>query len=179
MFFFDPTCSGYLTNVREMSNPRFIIERDDVTTYIISSARRVYDDGPITTDLPSDFLSRHIGYAPPAFIENLVGPGVNNTDLESMVVLYSLLIMDILPPSGLRIPINRILYSHNGEDLMRHLVDTSTSSTKFIFVYIIDNKVLGYQQKMQGFDLARKLSSCVYISSKKTERRLGCSITIQ
>ncbi|CAG8178538.1 unnamed protein product [Penicillium nalgiovense] len=31
--------------------------------------------------------------------------------------------MDILPPSSLRISIKRILYSHNGEDLMRHLVD--------------------------------------------------------
>ncbi|CAI7599353.1 unnamed protein product [Penicillium viridicatum] len=122
---------------REMSNPQFIIEHDHVTTYIISSARCGYgdgpiDDGPITTDLLSGILSRRIGYAPPEFIENLVGPSVGNTDLECMVVLYSLLMMDILPRSGLRMSINRILYSHNGEDLMRHLVDNLDNEASYL-----------------------------------------------
>jgi hypothetical protein len=90
-----------------MHNPQFAIKYDDVTAYIISLAQ---DDGPITADLLSSVLSWHIGYA-------------GNTDLECMVVLYSLLRMDILPPIGLRTPIKRMLYSHNGEDLNRHLVD--------------------------------------------------------
>ncbi|CDM36283.1 unnamed protein product [Penicillium roqueforti FM164] len=98
-----------------------MIEYGDVATYIVSSA--LCDDGPITTDLLSGILSRYIGYAPPTFIKNLMGLNAGNTDLECMVVLYSLLMMDILPPSSLRISIKRILYSHNGEDLMRHLVD--------------------------------------------------------
>ncbi|CAG8908529.1 unnamed protein product [Penicillium egyptiacum] len=105
-----------------MSNPRFIIEQDDVTTYIISSAPWVCDEA-ITTDLLSDILSRNIGYAPSAFIKSLVGQRVDNADLECMVVLYSLLMMDILPPCGVRVSINRILYAENGEDLQRHLVD--------------------------------------------------------
>ncbi|CAG8091707.1 unnamed protein product [Penicillium nalgiovense] len=106
---------------REMDNPQFMIEQGDVATYIVSSAP--CDDGPITTDLLSGILSRHIGYAPPTFIKNLMGSNAGNMDLECMVVLYSLLMMDILPPSSLRTSIKRILYSHNGEDLMRHLVD--------------------------------------------------------
>ena len=52
-----------------------------------------------------------------------MGSNAGNTDLECMVVLYSFLRMDILPPIGLRTPVKRMLYSHNGEDLMRHLVD--------------------------------------------------------
>ncbi|CAG8057850.1 unnamed protein product [Penicillium nalgiovense] len=123
MFFFDPTHSRHLTNysVREMDNPQFMIEHGDVATYIVSSAP--CDDGPITTDLLSGILSRHIGYAPPTLIKNLIGSNAGNTDLECIVVLYSLLMMDILPPSSLRTSIKRILYSRNGEDLMRHLVD--------------------------------------------------------
>jgi hypothetical protein len=99
MFFFDPTCSRYLANysVREMSNPQFSIEYDDVTTYIIRSAPSLSDE-PITADLLSGVLCRQIGYAPPAFIRSLVEPSGDNTDLECMVVLYSLLMMDILPP---------------------------------------------------------------------------------
>lgn len=103
-----------------MHNPRFAIKYDDVTAYIISLAQ---DDGPITADLLSSILSWHIGYAPPTLIKNLMGSNAGNTDLECMVVLYSLLSMDILPPIGLRTPIKRMLYSHNGEDLNRHLVD--------------------------------------------------------
>ncbi|CRL23515.1 unnamed protein product [Penicillium camemberti] len=106
---------------REMDNPQFMIEHGDVATYIVSSAP--CDDSPITTDLLSGILSRHIGYAPPTLIKNLMGSNAGNTDLECMVVLYSLLMTDILPPSSLRTSIKRILYSHNGEDLMRHLVD--------------------------------------------------------
>lgn len=123
MFFFDPTHSRYLTNysVREMDNPQFMIEHGDIATYIVSSAP--YDDGPITTDLLSGILSRHIGCTPPTLIKNLMGSNAGNTDLECIVVLYSLLMMDILPPSSLRTSIKRILYSHNGEDLIRHLVD--------------------------------------------------------
>ena len=123
MFFFNPTHSRYLTNysVHEMDNPQFMIEHGDVATYIVSSAP--CDDGPITTDLLSGILSRHIGYAPPTFIKNLMGSNAGNTDLECMVVLYSLLMMDILPPSSLRTSIKRILYSHTGEDLIRHLMD--------------------------------------------------------
>ncbi|CAG8064176.1 unnamed protein product [Penicillium nalgiovense] len=123
IFFFDPTYSRYVTNysVREMDNPQFMIEHGDVATYIVSSAP--CDDRPITTDLLSGILSRHIGYAPPTFIKNLIGSNADNTDLECMFVLYSLLMMDILPPSSLRTPIKRILYSHNREDLMRYLVD--------------------------------------------------------
>lgn len=123
MFFFDPTYSRYLTNysVREMDNPQFTIEHGDIATYIVSSAP--YDDGPITTDLLSGILSRHIGCTPPTLIKNLMGSNAGNTDLECIVVLYSLLMMDILPPSSLRTSIKRILYSHNGEDLIRHLVD--------------------------------------------------------
>ena len=104
-----------------MDNPQFMIEHGDVATYIISSAP--YNDRPITTDLLSGILSRHIGYAPPTFIKNLIGSNASNTDLEYMVVLYSLLIMDILPPSSLHTPIKRILYSHNGEDLIHYLMD--------------------------------------------------------
>ncbi|CAG8076396.1 unnamed protein product, partial [Penicillium nalgiovense] len=107
---------------REMDNPQFMIEHGDVATYIVSSAP--CDDGPVTTDLLSGILSRHIGYAPPTFIKNLMGSNAGNTDLECIVVLYSLLMMDILPPSSLRTSIKRTLYSHNGEDLMRHLVDS-------------------------------------------------------
>lgn len=40
-----------------------------------------------------------------------------------MVVLYSLLMMDHLPPRGVRESISRILYSDNGEDLERHLME--------------------------------------------------------
>ena len=98
-----------------------MIKYGDIATYIVSSA--LYNDGPITTDLLSGILSRYIGYTPPTFIKNLIGLNTGNTDLECMVVLYSLLIIDILPPSSLRISIKRILYSHNGEDLMRHLMD--------------------------------------------------------
>ncbi|CDM32953.1 hypothetical protein PROQFM164_S02g003104 [Penicillium roqueforti FM164] len=107
--------------VHKMDNPQFMIEHGDVATYIISSAP--YNDRPITTDLLSGILSRHIGYAPPTFIKNLIGSNASNTDLEYMVVLYSLLIMDILPPSSLHTPIKRILYSHNGEDLIHYLMD--------------------------------------------------------
>ncbi|CAG8887477.1 unnamed protein product [Penicillium egyptiacum] len=105
-----------------MSNPRFIIEQAYVTTYIISSAPWVCDEA-ITTDLLSDILSRHIGYAPSSFIKSLVGQRVDNTDLECMVVLYSLLMMGILPPRDVHASINRILYAGNGEDLERHLID--------------------------------------------------------
>jgi hypothetical protein len=133
MFFFDPTCSRYpaYSSVREMSNPQFSIEYDDVTTYIIRSAPSL-SDGPITADLLSGVLYRQIGYAPPAFIRSLVEPSADNTDLECMAVLYSLLMMDILPPSGLRMSINRILYSHNGEDLTRHLVDNLDNEARYL-----------------------------------------------
>ncbi|CAG8178506.1 unnamed protein product [Penicillium nalgiovense] len=87
MFSFDPTHHRYLTNytVREMDNPQFMIEHGDVTTYIVSSAP--CDDGPITTDLVFGILSRHIGYAPPTFIKNLMESNAGNTDMECMVVL--------------------------------------------------------------------------------------------
>ncbi|KAJ5927158.1 hypothetical protein N7516_008931 [Penicillium verrucosum] len=108
--------------LHEMRNPQFKIEYGDVTTYIVSSAP--CDDGPITTPLLSDILSRHMGYAPTReFTRNLMGASIYDTDLECMAVLYSLLMMDHLPPSGLRVSIIRILYSDNGEDLERHLVD--------------------------------------------------------
>lgn len=120
-------CSRYLANYsvdkmrREMSNPKFMIEHGDVTAYIVSTAPRVHDE-PVTTHMLSDILFQHIGYTPWTFIQKLVGLNSHNTDLECMVVLYSLLMMDFLPPSGLRGSMNRILYSHDGNHLMRHLV---------------------------------------------------------
>lgn len=38
-----------------------------------------------------------------------------------MVIVYSLLMIDLLPPINVRISVNRILYSLNGEDLKRYL----------------------------------------------------------
>ncbi|CAI7578589.1 unnamed protein product [Penicillium palitans] len=102
----------------EMSDPQFMIERDDVDAYIVSTSPWVHD-GPITTNILSDILSWHIEYAPREF-----------TDLECMVVVYSLLMMDFLPPIDVHMSVNRILYSLNGEDLKRYLthnLDTEDS----------------------------------------------------
>ncbi|KAF4770570.1 hypothetical protein HAV15_012831 [Penicillium sp. str.  len=95
----------------KMSDPQFRIEVDDVNAYIVSTSPWVHD-GPITTDVLSSILSRHIGYVPRAF-----------TDFECMVVVYSLLMMDFLPPIDVRMSVNRILYSLNGNDLKRYLTD--------------------------------------------------------
>lgn len=124
MLSFDLTCSRYLANylVCDMRNPRFNIKYGDVKTYIVSSAP--CDDGPITIRLLSDILSRSMGYVPTSeFTGNLMEQSICDTDLECMVVLYSLLMRDHLPPSDVRVSISRILYSDNGNDLERHLVD--------------------------------------------------------
>ncbi|KAJ5531276.1 hypothetical protein N7527_004669 [Penicillium freii] len=95
----------------EMSDPQFRIEVDDVNAYIVSTSPWVYD-GPITTDVLSSILSRYIGYVPRVF-----------TDFECMVVVYSLLMMDFLPPIDVRMSVNRILYLLNGNDLKRYLTN--------------------------------------------------------
>ncbi|KAJ5588779.1 hypothetical protein N7537_011457 [Penicillium hordei] len=95
----------------EMSDPQFSIEDDAVNVYIVSTSPWVHD-GPITTDVLYGILSQHIGYVPREF-----------TDLDCMVVVYSLLMMDFLPPIDLRMSVNRILYSLNGKDLTRYLTD--------------------------------------------------------
>lgn len=124
MVLFDLTSSRYLANylVYKIRNPQFKIEYSDITTYIVSSA--LYNDSPITTPLLSDILSRYIGYTPTQeFTRNLIGASIYDTDLEYIAVLYSLLIIDYLPLSGLRVLIICILYSDNREDLKRYLID--------------------------------------------------------
>lgn len=94
-----------------MGDLQFMIEHDDVDAYIVSISPWVHD-GPITTDILSNILSWHIGYAPQEF-----------TDLEYMVVVYSLLMMDFLPPNDVRMSVNRTFYSCNGKNLKRYLKD--------------------------------------------------------
>lgn len=40
-----------------------------------------------------------------------------------MVMVYSLLIIDFLPPNNIRILVNRILYLYNRKDLKRYIID--------------------------------------------------------
>lgn len=124
MILFNLISSRYLANylVYKIRNPQFKIKYSNITTYIISSA--LYNNSLITISLLSNILSRYIGYTPTQeFTRNLIETNIYNIDLEYIAILYSLLIIDHLPPSSLYISIIRILQSDNREDLKYYLID--------------------------------------------------------
>lgn len=106
----------------DMNHPEFQICYHVVACYALYA--RYQCECLINAGILHNALIDCIGYAPKSLLESLTRVSNAETSCECIILLYSLLTLDFMPPGELRLPIKRILHSSNGDDLEQHTLNS-------------------------------------------------------